>query len=316
MWMGSRNGLNRFDGKKFKVFKYKKDDKNSIGSSSILSLHLDEKGRLWVGTTKGVYKYNNKDETFSMMKNIPEEEVRNIKSTGDVLWIVVNFKLYQYDTKTKRTIYRKTSSPVVAMSISKHDNSTSVATMDGKMIKVRSGSETIVRYDLTQFKGAGKITQIQDIYSINDSVLLIGTFDRAFKADLKHKELFNLFDKKPGLKNIQAHTFIAQNDSIYWIGSEKGLYVYNTKSENIEHVEKELNNPYSLTDNVIQSFCLDNEGSVWVGTFFGGVNYFTRQFNNFKKNMPGVGKKTLSGSLVHEICKDQYGNMWVQKMQV
>ncbi len=311
MWMGSRNGLNRFDGKKFKVFKYKKEDKNSIGSSSILSLHMDEKGSLWVGTTRGIYLYNSRDETFSLIKNIPQEEVRNIKSAGDVLWIVVNFKLYQYDLKNNRSIYRKTASPVVAMSISKHNKSVLVATMDGRMFKIQAVSESVIQYDLTKFNGAGKLTQIQDIYSINDSAFLIGTFDRAFRADLKHKQLFNLFDKKPDLKNIQVHTFIAQNDSTYWIGSEKGIYVYNSNKKDFTHITKELNNPYSITDNVIQSFCLDNEGSVWVGTFFGGVNYFTRQFNNFKKNMPGVGKNTISGSLVHEICKDRYGDMWI-----
>jgi len=209
MWMGSRNGLNRFDGKKFKVFKYKKEDKNSIGSSSILSLHMDEKGSLWVGTTRGIYLYNSRDETFSLIKNIPQEEVRNIKSAGDVLWIVVNFKLYQYDLKNNRSIYRKTASPVVAMSISKHNKSVLVATMDGRMFKIQAVSESVIQYDLTKFNGAGKLTQIQDIYSINDSAFLIGTFDRAFRADLKHKQLFNLFDKKPDLKNIQVHTFIA-----------------------------------------------------------------------------------------------------------
>jgi len=311
MWMGTRNGLNRFDGKKYKVFKHVKNEATSLGSSSILSLCEDSHGTLWVGTTGGVYKFDARREQFSLIKDIPAEEVRNIKSTGNELWIVVNGKLFRYDTNDQKVRQWKTSSYISAISVNKSNGKIYAATTDGKILPLASSAKDQNVYEVSKFKGAGQLMQIQDIHSLNDSMMLIGTFNRAFLAKLNQRTLTNIFEKKPELQNIQVHTFLAPNDSTYWIGSEKGLYVYYPKSQDIVHISKELHNPYSLTDNVIQSFCLDNEGSIWIGTFFGGVNYYSGHFNNFKKFMPEVGANPISGSLIHEICRDPYGNMWV-----
>jgi len=311
MWMGTRNGLNRFDGKKFRVFKHIKNDGASLGSSSILALGEDSKGTLWVGTTRGVYTFDARREQFSIVKDIPEEEVRSIKSAGNTLWILVNGKLYKYDVAQKKATLHKTTAPVSSISVNKLNNKVFAATSDGQIIPVNSTAVNAKSFYLSTFTGSGKLMQIQDIYSLNDSMMLIGTFNRAFLANLNQRTLTNLFEKRPELQNIQVHTFLVPNDSTYWIGSEKGLYVYYANTGEIANITKELHNPYSLTDNVIQSFCLDREGSIWIGTFFGGVNYYSGHFNNFKKFMPEVGANPISGSLIHEICRDQYGNMWV-----
>ena len=79
MWFGTRNGLNRFDGSSFKIFRNDVNDAQSIGSNSILCLYEDNQARLWVGTYKGVYIYDAVHEKFSLFNKIPQSEVRYVQ---------------------------------------------------------------------------------------------------------------------------------------------------------------------------------------------------------------------------------------------
>lgn len=101
MWFGTRNGLNRFDGNNFKVFRTDSKDKYSIGSNSILSMHKDKKQQLWIGTYAGLYKYEALHEKFIRFKNIPDAEVKSISSDiqGNI-WVIANNRLYKCNDST------------------------------------------------------------------------------------------------------------------------------------------------------------------------------------------------------------------------
>ncbi len=97
----------------------------------------------------------------------------------------------------------------------------------------------------------------------------------------------------------------------YWIGTETGIYIYNATDRKTIRLEKEYDNHYSISDNVIFTFCKDREGGLWIGTYFGGLNYYPKPFTTFQKYFPEYIKPSMSGNAIHEICKDQYGNLWV-----
>ena len=76
-------------------------------------------------------------------------------------------------------------------------------------------------------------------------------------------------------------------------------------------MKKEYDDPYSISDNVVLTFCKDREGGLWIGTYFGGLNYYPKQFTTFEKYFPLYSKSSISGNAIHEICKDHLGNLWV-----
>ena len=312
MWFGTRNGLNRFDGTTFKVFRSDIGNPQSIGSNSILSLFEDRRERLWVGTYKGVYLYNAARESFSLFTAIPPGEVRYIG--GDLknnLWLVANYVLYRYNTMTSHLqVYSFPNTQTVAVSIAESGD-VWCATSGGLVKKYDPAVDAFVNYSIASLFKGRDTTFIQTMYPISDSTLLIATLNQSLLFNVKSGRFDNIFRGKSWADNIQVHKIIRQSSGLYWFGTENGLYIHDFNTGASEQIQKEYANPYSIDDNVITDFCKDKEGATWVGTFFGGINYYSKQLNRFRKYFPLPGRNSISGNLVHEICSDKKGNLWI-----
>jgi len=99
IWMGTKDGLDRFDGYSFKVFQHDEDDSTSIGSNFLKSIYQDKDAVIYVGTNNGLYRYNDSVENFTLIK--AGGEVRDIKrDSSNNLWYVIGGQLYRYDLQT------------------------------------------------------------------------------------------------------------------------------------------------------------------------------------------------------------------------
>ena len=312
MWFGSRNGLNRFDGNVFKLFGNKLGDSTSIGSNSIFSLYEDSKELLWVGTYKGIYIFDPLTETFKAFKLIPPGEVRYI--SGDKqhhIWIISNLNLYRYDElSNKVTAYPLKNDLTVTMNMARN-GSLWTATNQGFINHYNMAGRLLASYDISRANKNRKFSTIQEIYPIGDTAVITGTMNQAILFNYKNNSIVNVLKGQNTLGDIHVHVIFHQNDDMYWLGTENGLYIFNLKNGKTTLVQKQYSNPYTITDNIISAIYKDAEGGTWIGTYFGGLNYYSGQYNNFKKYFPEPGVNSLSGNIVHEITKDQYGNLWV-----
>jgi signal transduction histidine kinase/ligand-binding sensor domain-containing protein/DNA-binding response OmpR family regulator len=312
MWFGSRNGLNRFDGSAFRIFRNRVGDTTSIGSNSILSLYTGKAGLLWVGTTKGVYIYDPLTERFRAFTSVPQGEVRYIKEDwqGNI-WIICDFNLYRYDLSRQATRHFETpNDETVCLAVSRSGR-VWAATGSGVIKQYDEKKGDFISIDLVPLAKREKLTRIQALYSVSDSLILFGTLNHAYLLNTVGLTLRNIYQGQPAMSDVQIHTIMQQSDSELWLGTERGLYVYDLLTEKTTVIQKKYDDPYSITDNVVFSFCKDREGNTWVGTFFGGINYFSREYNQFKKYFPRPNSNSLSGNLVHEICRDRNGDLFV-----
>jgi len=312
MWFGTRNGLNRFDGTSFKIFRSNNNDAHSIGSNSVLSLFEDKQQRLWVGTYKGLYVYDAFNEKFSLFNKIPQGEVRSISGDNkNNLWIIAEQVLYKLDETTNIiTPCNNSTTPAVALNVSATGN-VWVATSNGVVKKYDAAKNSFIRYDINKlYKNAAPVF-IQTLYPVSDTTILIATLQQVLLLNTKRLQLTNVFKNTAWQNNIQVHKIIEQSPDVFWFGTEDGLYILNLSNNTRRHIQKQYADPYSINDNVITDFCKDNEGNTWVGTFFGGVNYYSKQLSQFQKYFPLPGTNSLSGNLVHEICADKNNNLWI-----
>ncbi|WP_282110476.1 EAL domain-containing protein [Shewanella algicola] len=107
VWIGTINGLNRFDGNEFKQF-YAGDDGKSLPSSFIRNLLIDDNGTLLVGTDKGLVEFNKETESFhpnSISAQIGEQAIWSISKQDNEILIGLNNRFLSYDSKTLRNTY-------------------------------------------------------------------------------------------------------------------------------------------------------------------------------------------------------------------
>jgi ligand-binding sensor domain-containing protein len=311
-WLGTKDGLNRFDGYTFKIFRTEPGNPHSIGDNFIRSLLIDKADNLYAGTRIGLYSYDATREQFTLLYK-SADEIRDIKKdSSGLLWFVAGQTLVSMNEKTKQVHVYNPDDYFSATSIAvDQSGNVWVATADGQLqlyIRKTNSFKSYNIFNSNQYTSRW----IERIYAGTAPYIFAGTSNYGVKLfnskDGSFKDILTYNADKTG---IFARDFIQHADNEVWIATESGIFVYNMKTQSSVNLRKQYNNPYSISDNAVYSLCKDMEGGIWAGTYFGGVNYYSKEYASFQKYLPGNDSVALSGNAVREICEDKYGNLWI-----
>jgi signal transduction histidine kinase/ligand-binding sensor domain-containing protein len=310
MWIGTRNGLNRFDGYTFKTCTYSKDQFGRIGNNIINTIAEDKNGMIWIGTGKGLFKYDPYKELVFEIEAVPKEFTNNLLiDSNNNLWFQINFTLYKYTPSQNKVENLNMPASCIAfdaeMNIWVGDNDGNISLYNSE--KKENGPKiTIVDKKLPV-----NARSIFKIYPINNNKLLIGCFTQGLKSyDTKTGEVRSL-SLRADKSAIYVRDIAVDNDGLYWVATESGLYIYDLEHNVSKNFQKQYGTPYAITDNAVYILRKDNRGGMWAGTFFGGINYCSRENARFEKFYPIPGVNSISGEAVREICADSNNNLWI-----
>lgn len=307
LWFGTDEGLNRFDGHTFKVYRNNPLDKNTIPSDKIRAIKEDANGLLWICTSNGLCCYDYKTDLF-----YPKDIAGNLGYYAlDVdkdqnLWLVKGEHLTQYNLQTDKTVLFPCETYFQANYVKAGDNGAVWVLSHDAAHQYNKESNNFINYTILDEDEKQKGISLTCCFPIDDQYLLIGTTKSGVKLLSIADSSINVLIPSIRVRDIQKHT-----DNNYWIASESGIHIYNSQTDEITHLQKSLTNNYTISDNAVYTLTADQEGGMWVGSFFGGVNYLPKEYVQFNVFIGGKTHPELLGNAIREIVPDNFGNLWL-----
>ncbi len=329
LWIGTQDGLNRYDGYEFKIFKNLPGDTNSISNNYINDLIEDEDGKIWIATNQGLNyfnPYNGDFKTFYTKKqdnSLPENRVLDLYyDQNGIIWIKTLHYLSRFNSKTQTFSNYKHYSDYFNFydGISTYEilrdkkGRLWVATKDG-LNYFDEEREVFKRYKYEKGNRSSLTdNNIQTIYEDRKGNLWIGTNSGLSKYN-SEKDSFENFNINAGdgtpIGRNSVNAVYQDFEGYLWIGTDAGLYIFNTEKEKFNSANKWVAKSSRLLEANIRSIEQSREKIIWIGTQQGLLK-LQRSLKDFKVYAKDQENEPLFGSnLIASIFQDDYGKLWV-----
>ena len=315
IWIGTQNGLNRYDGNTFRV--YKKGDGSGLLQDAVCSLREDADGNIWVGTLLGLYILSPESETF---RSIPlsdasdkpvEGLVRDIEfgPEGETYVAIADTCLLQIgkDFSTRQIPLGETGRGIRIRDLQTDGyGNLWVASYAGGLLEILGKDHDEVK----QYPFMGKTERrFTKVVPLDNETLLVGSVDYGvLQFDLRSKSFSQM--EGFGYEDVYfVHDILVASDGRVWVGAENGVHIKDASGISRLTHTSDISSP--LSDNAVFSLTEDCDGGIWIGTYFGGVNYYSPYSSMFRKYYPVPGANTLHGKNISEFCPAPDGTVWV-----
>ncbi len=288
IWIATNDGLNRYDGYKFKIFRNDIKDTTSIGNNYIQDIKEDSDGNIWIATVGGgLNKFDRKTNRFSH---------------------------YLHNEKNSKSISSNFVSKIVIERSGKIWAATQQNGLD--LFDPKTGDCLHYVSDKHAPKSISE-NEIATVYDDSQNNIWVGAVNSGLSLyDRKNNDFINfkhLENVKGSISGNKVTAVFEDSKHRLWVGTqEAGLNLYNERAGTFRHFINDPRNSNSLVHNIVQNIAEDDDHNLWIGTENGGLSiynpYQDRFFNYFHDD---VDNSSLNGNSVDVILKDRAGNMWI-----
>ncbi len=323
IWIGTSQGLSRFDGYSFQNYLPGYDDSTSLSGNLVRVISEDSQGNLLVGTeTGGLNIFDRKHEVFSQpLEKVSGFQYREV-SVNDVvedkvgnLWLATDFSLLILDKQGEVHPFSNGNSELSLEGIFIRElmfdqKGRLWIGSDEGLFYLDTAGQKLNYFDLPF--GGVQNHQIWELYPGSNGEIWVGTYS---------KGLFIIDPDNLKFRNVILHPELPRTETVraiskdvygkYWIGTRGGLFLYSEESGECHLYRNNQQESRSLSNNSILSLFRDAQGETWIGTR-GGLNLLAKSKQVFHNYTSLVGdNRYLNSSIVYAFWIDPQGKIWI-----
>lgn len=318
IWIGTENGLNRFDGNQFTLYQKNNPLYSNFHANSINTICETTDKELWLGTDNGVFIYNQVKDTFtpfvkqtSDKTSITSWITHIIQDKAGNIWIATHKQgIFLFNTQTdKLTQFEIPQNDNIVTRILNDEQNNIWLSGPYQLCKLNKVNNTFETYAIEE--------KTESIYSMalwedSSNHIWIGTWDKGlWKLDPRTKQVEKYLTGEKGKGILHIHSILEYSPELLLIGSDDGLTIFNPVTQESFLYDNYGDNEKSLSDKFIYPILKDREGGVWIGTYYNGINYlppYCGQFNGYSESsdIPYFNSRIIS-----RFCEGENGNIWI-----
>lgn len=316
IWLGTQDGLDRYDGKTFTHYNVVRDSDKSLSSNWVSDIFSDSEGRLWIASMGGVDLFIPETNTFerlALREDFPSdldvlqiEELRN----GEIWFASRQGGIYSFDPRDNKIRNIEIPHPEIE---GKSDKSARIVVTDNA-IYIANNQIGILQYHMMtkSFSPLVEINeqlpdkQLTKLYAKDDSVLWgLVSNSSLISVNIKGSWKVETYPVVEQVCGKVLNDLIKDDDGILWIGTDNGLCAYNAKLNKGFLYQKQDANRASLIENRVVGLFQSKDNVIWASTM-GGVsrwNVKQRLFNHLKshKGEHSIIQNDVVTSFAHDV---------------
>ena len=333
MWIGTVDGLNKYNGHKFEVYRYRDGSNKSISSNYISTINEDKEGNIWVGTENGLNKIDSKTDTVKIYSagdkgcNLSDDNITEIliDSNDDIFVATTNgLNLYDKENDNFIRVYEdeennnKLSSQIIYSIDEDLNGDLWIGTKDNGLNKVNRETGKIINYYADGLSNSISDNYIYDLYVDDNNNLWIATYNSGLNKLNIETNVMEYYINDPNDSNSIASNSIRyiykDSNKTILIATSEGLSILEENENKFINYKAKIYDPQSLVSDQVLSIVEDNSGSIWVGTY-DGISIFNNvnSITNYKRDY--LDSNSLSDNMIAGIYKDNEGLIWVGTVQ-
>ena len=322
IWMGTEDGLNRYDGYEFRHYKHGEND-SSISNSFINSLVEDKNGNFWIATADGLNLFDKHNDRFTRIETISEQSrklnrdfINSLLLDGDNLWIGTIEGVKRYSISERKMFQISVNAKKQDINL---DNRTQGIFKDDKGFLWVGTTGGLQRYQAITGKPMHLPQSLSALENVYIRVIKRDFLGRLwfgsesngiFVYDAKKDECISCNTENAILPGVMIRDIFFKSKDEAWIGTIQGLNV--RSSQSIKNYTYQPEDELGLNHNSIRCILRDKAGNIWLGTYSGGVNVYYTGGQKFQLiTERSFTRAGLNHPVVSSILEDDQHNLWI-----
>jgi len=324
MWFGTRDGLNRYDGRTVNVYGHISGDKTSIiDNDYIYSIKEDNSGNIWFGSQKGLSYYSLATDRFEQINYQAAGKTKPnsfailciyITRDGKVIFGTNEGFSYLIDRTSRNFIHVSSKDGLQGTQVNaiSEDGAGNlwVGTEKGlNKIRLDKNKKVTVEAHQLPFEAPCFVRALQ---LVMDN-MYIGIDNKGLVKYSLRDGTMDTYTKENGKlsNNLVRKILYSPRSKKLYIGTMNGLNIEELTSGRIHQIHKDISSTSNLSDNSIKDIFEDKDGSIWLGTNFGGVSVLHPTKFYFKTYRSNPYMNSISGDLISQLRVDRQDNLWI-----